>query len=212
MFGQVPLSFFSIGVSFSKTLYVISIVSSRHTIMVTTNKNQQHTEVEKMFIEAFNLHSDALFRYCFFRVGDRERALEMTQDIFMKTWGHIQKNSTPILNIKAFLYTTGRNLIIDEYRKRKIVLSLETLEDEKGFEPSVDDYQSMVNIMDGSQAIALISSLPDVYREVIFMRYVQELSLEEIAQITGDSENAISVRIHRGIHKLQELFNHTKKT
>ena len=98
-------------------------------------------------------------------------------------------------------------MIIDEYRKRKPNDSLETLQEE-GFEPSFDDTDRWMNVMDGTEALKLISQIPTPYGEAVFMRYVQELSLGEIADITGETENTIAVRIHRGLNKLRSLFYH----
>ena len=108
--------------------------------------------------------------------------------------------------MKNFLYRSLGNLVIDEYRKKK-PLSLDDLH-EQGFDPGKNDTESMQNQLDGARAIESLKELPEEYREVIFMRFVQELSLKEIAKITGDSENSVAVKIHRGIKKAQKIFNH----
>jgi RNA polymerase sigma-70 factor (ECF subfamily) len=53
----------------------------------------------------------------------------------------------------------------------------------------------------------LLDDIPSPYKEAVFMRYVIGLELKEIAEITGDSVNTVSVHVHRGINKLRELFN-----
>ena len=172
--------------------------------------NNAGKQPKDIFQQAYQDHSDAIFRYCLFKISDHEKALDLTQDTFMKTWRYMEGGGE-IDNIRAFLYRTAGNLIIDEYRRRKYNESLETLSEETGFEPSVDDTERVSEHLDGVRAIELISQIPETYGEVIFMRYVQELSLKEIAEITGDTENAIAVRIHRGIGKLQKIFNHETK-
>ncbi len=128
----------------------------------------------------------------------------------MKTWNYMNAGGD-IGNIRAFLYKTAGNLVIDEYRRRKNNESLDTLSEEVGFDPSFDDTSRTMERMDGEKAIKLISKIPETYGEVIFMRYVQELTLSEIADITGELENTIAVRIHRGIAKLQKIWNHEQK-
>lgn len=159
------------------------------------------------FLKAFEANSDALFRYCFFKIGDREKAIDLTQDAFMKTWNYLTVGNS-IENMRAFLYRTASNLIIDEYRRRKPQFSLETLQEETGFEPAEGGIESIINTLDGAQAIELIQYLPEPYGEVLLMRFVNELSLAEISAITGQSENTIAVQVHRGIAKLKKLFNH----
>ncbi len=156
-----------------------------------------------MFLVAYNNHSDALFRYCLFKVGDREVAKDIVQDVFTKTWIYI-KDGKEVTNFKPFLYRVLNNAIIDHYRKHKAT-SLDTLE-ESGFDKAYEEAISTSNQIDSEKAIALLAKLPEDYKEVLFMKYVQELELSEIAEITGELENTISVRIHRGLKKLKELL------
>lgn len=160
----------------------------------------------KQFIEAYERYSDDLFRYCFFKLSDREQAKDLLQETFSRAWQYLEKGIN-VGNLKAFLYKILANLIIDEYRKRKPNDSLESLHDE-GFDPSFDDTDRWIDVIDGTKALKLIRDIPSPYGEAVFMRYVQELSLSEIAQITGESENTIAVRIHRGLNKLRALFYH----
>jgi RNA polymerase sigma-70 factor (ECF subfamily) len=155
------------------------------------------------FEQAYALYADALFRYALLKVGDRETAKDVLQDTFKKTWEFIAAGNT-ITHWRTFLYTAATRLIIDHYRKKK-TLSLDLLAD-SGFEP-IDPHTVAPEIMiDGEQAIALLGQLPPDYRDAVFMRYVDELTLSEIAAITGESENTIAVRVHRGLQKLKKLF------
>lgn len=168
------------------------------------------TTRQQQFVEAYSEYSDDLFRYCFFKLNDREQAKDLVQDAFMRAWNYLERG-TDVGNIRAFLYKILANLVIDEYRKRKPSDSLETLH-ETGFDPSFDDTDRWVDIIDGAQAVDLIRQIPHPYGEAVFMRYVQELSLGEIAEIMHESENTIAVRIHRGMNKLRDLFNQNGKT
>ncbi len=158
---------------------------------------------EAQFTVAFNEHADALFRYCHFKIADRETAKDVLQQTFMKTWLYMSEGNE-VTNIKSFLYKTAGNLIIDYYRKKK-PLSLDMLMEE-GFDRGFDESKTLQNKLDGSTALKLLRKVPDGYREILFMRYVQELSLKEIAEITGETENNIAVKIHRGLIKVKELF------
>ena len=84
--------------------------------------------------------------------------------------------------------------------------SLDVLMD-NGFSPSVDTTNALINVMDGKRAILLIKDLPLIYQNVMNMRYVQDLSLREISVITGQTENTVSVQVHRGVTKLKLLYN-----
>jgi RNA polymerase sigma-70 factor (ECF subfamily) len=109
--------------------------------------------------------------------------------------------------MKAFLYHILNNLIVDEYRKRKTV-SLDNLL-ENGFEPSTVASGRLIDVLDGKAALVLIERLPETYRKVMHMRYVQDLSIEEMSIITGQSKNSIAVQAHRGLEKLKLLYGTT---
>lgn len=164
---------------------------------------------QQQFIEAYEKHSDSLFRFCFFKLSNRELATDLLQETFAKAWEYISRKGN-VDNLKAFLYKIISNLIIDEYRKRKPIDSIEELS-KVGFDIPWDDTDTWVDKLDGAQAMGLLKHIPDAYREAIFMRYVQELSLKEIADITGENENAIAVRIHRGLNKLRQLYNRNEE-
>ncbi len=169
---------------------------------------------EKRFLEAHDLYSDGLLRYFTFRLSDMDRATELVQETFMKTWNYMRddfhegKVGGDIENMRAFLYKTASNMVIDEYRKRKPADSLEALSEQSGFDPSFNDTDRWIDRLDGTQALSLLRRLPEQYGEAILMRYVEELSLSEMAKITGESENTLAVRVHRGIEKLKIIFNH----
>lgn len=162
-------------------------------------------------------NADALFRHCSFRISNHERALELTQETFMKTWD-VTAQGKEIKNYRAFLFRVLNNLIIDEYRKKKSSSLDSLLEKEGVHEGTFDDLQtgSLEEELDklelGLQGELLkkaLQELPESYRSVVVMRYIDELRPKEIAVILKESENTVSVRINRGLQKLRELLNAT---
>lgn len=167
--------------------------------MTPEQEQLQHTELTN----AHDSYAKLMQSYSFFKVHNHATSEDLVQDTFIKTWSYIVKGGK-IEIMKAFLYHVLNQLIIDEYRKRK-TSSLDSLL-EKGWEPSFDNSEQMFNIFDGKVALLLIKQLPTKYQKVIQMRYVQDLSLKEIALLTGQSKNAATVQIHRGIEKLKVLY------
>ncbi len=146
------------------------------------------------FEKGLNLHA-------YYKVSDHAVGEDLVQDTFLKTWKYLVRGGK-IDMMKAFLYHVLNNLIVDQYRKHK-ASSLDTLL-EKGFEP---DYpEQLVNMLDGKGAMLLIAGLPETYQKVMRMRYVQDLSLTEMALITGKSKNTMAVQVHRGLEKLKVLY------
>jgi RNA polymerase sigma-70 factor (ECF subfamily) len=169
-------------------------------------------DLQHTFEEAFEAYSDELFRHASIRLSDRERALELTQETFMKVWQYAQKGGQDIKSLRPFLYRTLRNLIIDEYRKHKAV-SLEAMAERAQMD--VEDYmtpdesntlEAAVGRHEGKRALAALKDLAEPYREAVVMRYIDGLSPQEIAKAIGESENVVSVRVHRGLKKLRAIL------
>lgn len=160
--------------------------------------------IEEEFLAAYDQYSDAIFRHCYFRVFDRERGKDLMQETFMRAWEYIAKGEK-VLNMRAFLYRIANNLIVDESRKKKEA-SLEKMQ-EDGFDPGVDDTGAWKNRIDRDKILAKLGDIDESYRNILVMRFINDLSPAEIAEITGDSANTISVRIYRGLKQLRSLIN-----
>jgi len=174
-------------------------------------------DLRQRFADAYERYNDELFRHCSIRLSDRERALELTQECFLKTWQYIERGEK-VEEFRPFLYRTLRNLIIDEYRRKKSY-SLEAMlegreeTDTETLMPSDESntLEAAVDRFEGTRALQALKQLPDLYREVLTLRYVEGLSPKEIADIVEESENAVSVRIHRGLKKLRILLEEEPK-
>lgn len=160
------------------------------------------------FSKIYEDQSDVLFRFCHVRVSDRERALDITQETLTRLWSFMAEGK-PIENPRALIFRIARNLIIDWYRKSKS-LSLEGLsqEDGKDFDPADERAQRDVELgAETRAALDMVESLSDQYREVIYFRYVEDLSPSEIGKILGLSPNVVSVRLTRGLDALRKLMD-----
>ncbi len=171
---------------------------------------QINQALEKDFLRSYESYSDAIFRFILFKIDNREKALDMMQETFMKTWVHISKEGK-LDNTRAFLYKVAGNMVIDEYRRRGLsgykTESLENLS-ESGFEPSEDinNLERLIDRLDGVKVMNTASTLPEIYSSVLFMKYSEDLSIGEIAKNSGVTENVISVRLNRALKKLREII------
>ncbi len=159
--------------------------------------------IEEKFIQACDANADALFRYSLFKVSDRDLAKDLVQETFLRAWNHVAQGES-VDNFKAFFYRVLGNIIIDQYRKKKAI-SLDSLTD-TGFDIKVDEGGRIADMIDGKMALEVIGRIPEKYREVIFMKYVQDMTNQEIAEFLKETENSISVKLHRGIKKIKEIF------
>lgn len=162
-------------------------------------------KIEEIFMESYDEFGDAIFRYAYFQTSDKEVALDISQETFTKTWQYLQKGQE-IDNIRAFLYRVARNLIID-YRRKKKAVSLDKIT-ETGIEfESDDDIEKEKELeFDKEYVLKTLEEIEDKYRDVLILRYVEEMSIKEISESLEKSENNISVIIHRGVEKLKKLL------
>ena len=161
-------------------------------------------QLEQEFLAAYDDHADALFRHCLIRIRDREAAKDITQETFARTWLYLSEGKK-VDHLRAFLYRVANNLIIDTVRKRRST-SLDAMMEDDGFEPQDESTKDPGEQPEIREALKLLESLDEIYRTAVTMRYIDELSPREIAAVLGVSENVVSVRIHRGIQRLNVLM------
>lgn len=169
-----------------------------------------HHTKEK-FTEVYDRESDALFRYCSLRVHDREKAIDIVQDIFAELWKKYQAGEK-IENERAYLFTLAHNRIIDWYRKKKsesLDALLEKEDGERPFDYANEDHTNTFLSSEAKRVLEAIEILEPIYRDVLYLRFAEDLSPQEIASILDSTANVVSVRITRGLEKLREEF-HTK--
>jgi RNA polymerase sigma-70 factor (ECF subfamily) len=164
---------------------------------------KQQKKLQHELTIAHQDHQKSLDTHAFFKIGDHTISEDLVQETFLKTWKYLVKGGK-IHTMKAFLYHVLNHLIVDEYRKRKTT-SLDILL-EKGFEPLNISSEDPAAILDAKASLLLIHRLPEKYQKIMRMRYAQDLSLKEIALLTGQSKNTVAVQAHRGLLMLKELY------
>lgn len=150
--------------------------------------------------------SDALFRFCALRVSDRQQALDIVQETFLRLWQTLQQGKE-VENGRAFLFTVAHRLIIDWYRKKKSVSLDAMMNRTDGTHYDVPDESSVGKVEIGAEGRHLIEKLhelPQSYRHALYLRFVEDLSPIEIGKVLGISANAASVRLRRGILELRK--------
>jgi RNA polymerase sigma factor (sigma-70 family) len=159
-------------------------------------------ERRELFTMAYYEHAPELIRHARSMVNDYETSEDLVQEAFVKAWMYLVRQGK-IHTMRAFLHHILNNLIVDGYRKHK-TSSLDSLL-EKGYEPGADEYDRLVDILDGRRALKLIDQLPSTYQEVLRMKYERCLSYKEISRLTGQQQNTIAVQVHRGLEKLKMM-------
>lgn len=157
-------------------------------------------------MEAYEEHADRLFRFLALKVSDREKAKDLLQDVFVRTWEYLCRGQK-IAHMSSFLFRVARNLVVDEYRRAKSASLDELLENGVLAEDVYSDEGGTI-FSEAREAMEGLSRLSPEAREVIEMRYFGGLGPKEIAAVLGESENTISVRLNRALKKLREILKY----
>lgn len=170
-----------------------------------TSKSMNLDNIKKKFEEQYFLESDAVFRFCFFRVSNREVSLDLVQEVFMRYWDALSQNKV-IGNDRAYLFTISRNLIIDYYRKKKAVSLDKILEEVDDGSMILVDHTAISEVSVEARYVSeKINELPETDRQVVYLRFIEGLKPKEIAEVLKLSSNVVSVRLNRALEKLREI-------
>lgn len=163
--------------------------------------NTKEEKGRELFIELYDAHADAIFRFCYFKTGNRETAKDLTQDTFIKVFNYLGKEE--VQNHKSFIYTIAKNTVIDFWRKSKSIPESHLPE---GFFESIAEKDNAETAIDYSIFLSLLDELSKSDQEVIILRYVEDMSSRDMAELLGERENTVLVRISRAREKLRDLF------
>lgn len=161
--------------------------------------------LENDFIRAYDELADEIFRFCAFQVRDREKAKDLMQETFTRTWTYMETGKK-VSNLKAFLYKTARNLSINESVRSK-ALSLEALQEAGGYDPEDTKSESPEDLAEAALLTEHLGNLDPATQEVLTLRYMNGLPVKEIGEILGEAPNTVSVRIHRAIEELKKRMH-----
>lgn len=137
---------------------------------------------------------EKIYRYCYFKVSDQYLAEDLTQETFLRFFRqsiYLKQGKT-----LAYLYTIARNLCIDHYR-RQTAVPLENSAQTDDFTGQLETNLTM------RQAL---TTLPEDTRELIMLRYANELSMNEITAVTGFSRFIIHRKINEALHHLHKIL------
>lgn len=167
------------------------------------------SRVQRQFEDAYDTYADSIFRYAMAKARDRQEALGITQETFVKTWEYLSSGHE-IRAMRPFLYRVAHNVFCKRIEKSKRSTSLEALID-LGYQARSDDdiEDEAAEREEQKKALSDFDTLDDAHRDVLMMRYGDQLSIREIAAALGETANTVSVRIHRAKKHLYTIY--TKK-
>jgi RNA polymerase sigma-70 factor (ECF subfamily) len=159
-----------------------------------------------------------LLRYLLYLTSNRE----MAEDLFQEVWMRVMVRGAQFngnARFDTWLFTIARNLVIDQRRKRTMS-SLDELVEGNGdddrpmsFEVAGDEpspFDRFSNLEDREQIAAVLLEMDTLYREVLVLRFHEELSLEEIAKVTRAPLSTVKSRLYRGLAAIKPKLERSR--
>ncbi len=159
------------------------------------------------YIEYYDIYKDKIFSYFFYNLGkDIQTAEDLTSEAFLKGFEKFDYYDDTY-NFSTWIFTIARNTLYDYYRKKKINISLDD-DSEMSFEEFVkyeQDFDAKIDTdIKMEQVYIVLEGIPKSQKEYIVMKYMQELTTKEIAQLTGKTEATVRKTLSRWLWALQK--------
>jgi RNA polymerase sigma-70 factor, ECF subfamily len=153
-------------------------------------------------------HQHRLYRYLLFLTGNSALA----EDLFQETWIRVLERGGQYngkSKFESWLFAIARNLVIDVSRRKKMA-SLEEMGDPESdapYDPPDRESASVLQMLvsrENAQSVQLsLLKIPAYYREVLLLRFHEDLGLEEIATVTATPVSTVKSRLYRGLAALK---------
>lgn len=157
----------------------------------------------RAFEELYDEFQEPIFRFLLGKLPERQDAQDITNEVFLAAWQYLQKKV--VGNVSGYLFTVARAKVANHYRSRatekqeNVEDHAATLEDKNAITtPDAMDEKTDMEIVKEA-----LQTLHSEYREIIAMRFFDEMEIPEIARALGKSTGAVSVAIHRARAALQ---------
>lgn len=181
-----------------------------------TQTSEVNDRIEGLVSRAQNGEKDAftllykeyvtpIYRYIYLRVGRSDQTEDLTQEVFLRVIKHIGSYRYKGKSFKTWLFRIAHNVVIDHYRKTKkskVIPLIESITDITDEDP-VATVEQRMEMLGVKQAI---DNLPPRQKEVISLRFVSELSIDETARAIGKTKGNVKKLQYEAIIKLRKLM------
>ncbi|MCX8061764.1 MAG: RNA polymerase sigma factor [Anaerolineales bacterium] len=159
------------------------------------------------FAEIYNRYGEAIYRYLYGHVSNEQDAEDMTADVFLNLWRTLpQYQENKKVPFYVFLYRIARNRLVDYFRHQKTHDGEFDSPDIGEDTPAPRITPLIIAGRDVSDLHRYLLKLPPDYRTVLILRFLNDLSYEETAEVMGKSYGAVRVLQHRALAALRALM------
>ncbi len=180
---------------------------------------KKYIKDKEAFEKIYDVYAVRIFRFIYLKTSSKETAEDLTSEVFLKCWRYIKNigersSDDDFLKnekIGPFIYKVARNLLIDFYRKKQFITVEIDQEIKNRISDGKQDIFRMVGLKeDIEEARKALRDIKDEYREVIILRHVENLQIEEIAEVMEKNEGSVRTLIHRAMKSLGKKMEERK--
>jgi RNA polymerase sigma-70 factor (ECF subfamily) len=153
----------------------------------------------------FDTHYNAIYRYIYLHTGHAETAEDLSAQVFRRLLEKLRDGTGPDHYLKAWLFRVASNLIVDEVRRASHRDHLPLDDNLLADEASVDEVTENAILL--AQLFAAFDLLTTTQRSAVIMRYLMEMSNDEIAAILQMTVGAVKAQQHRALVALRRWLN-----
>ena len=146
---------------------------------------------------------DKLLRYCYAKTKNRELSEDIVQETFLRFWE--SRSYKDIGKEQAYLYAIARNLCMDEFRRPREA-ELDGSEEQELKNSSMLQRDTIEDYVTERELNIALEQLPDDLRELVILRYANEMKVVDIAEISGMSRFAVYRKLNEGLKILKNIM------
>jgi len=156
------------------------------------------------FAELYDLHVDSVYRYLLYRVREPSDAEDLTSEVFTRAFANIHRYRWQGKSFLAWLYTIARNAVTDRRRRDRPTMDLDDAFGIMEEGPTAHERAVHGEAVDALRGA--VKHLTTEQQEVIVLRFVENLSSRQVAQVLGKNEGAIRALQFRALGRLRKLL------
>lgn len=158
------------------------------------------------FLQVYERHRDAVFRFAYRLSGSIELAEDITHDSFLGLMKKPLNFSPSRASLRTYLFAAVRNLWLKQLRKSGRELAIEDMPDDQFVGTSREPLRRLMDEELSLKVEEAVSSLPPLQREALVLFDYEGLALSEIASLVGTEVGAVKARLHRARTRLKNAL------
>lgn len=179
-------------------------------------ENEQKSNIEQWVREAqsgnwqsfsklYEYYVDKVYKYNYYKVSSQDEAFDLTETVFLKVWDNLKSYKPKAgSSFGSWVFRIAHNLLVDHYRLKKETVELTEVHADQRDEAS--PLHKTEEVLRKGTLKQAMSKLKDIYREVLTLSYLNELSNSEVAELMNKSEGGLRVLKFRALQELKKVL------